>query len=146
MAVDQLDSTLVVLDYLETAGPLHNENSSFTVPDLAPNIYAIEGANNYDPRATGGIVFYSVGGNTMLDVPVRVETFQFNCYGGSLDTEKSWQLARALNDRLHGIQLVAVGSNMIMLAYEVLSAQPLPLGEGEAPGVFVRYETHIRAN
>ncbi len=146
MAVAQVDSALVILTYLETAGPLHNEVSSFTIPDLAPNIYAIEGANDYSPRTTGGIIFYPVGGGTNKDIPVKVETWQFNCFGGSLDIEKSWQLARALNDRLHGIQLVAVGSNMIMLAHEVLSAQALPVGEGEAAGVFVRYECHIRTN
>ena len=83
MAVAQLDSVLVLLTYLETVGTLHNENSSFTVPDLAPKVYAIEGANDYDPRGTGGIIFYPVGGGTMADVPVKVETFQFNCFGGS---------------------------------------------------------------
>ena len=147
MPVAQVDSALVLVTYLETAGPLHNENSSFTIPDLAPNIYAIEGANDYEPRTTGGIIFYPVGGSTMDDVPVKVETWRFNCYGGSLDIEKSFQLARALNDRLHGLEQVAVGSNMILQSNETLSAQLLPREtDDEAIGVFVQYDTHIRTN
>lgn len=114
MAVVTVDSFVIVRQFLIASGT---------------DLYALVGdrvgrfrKNPSWTRAQKCIVIEEDGGEPDPDVPVRRPSFSILCYGGSDLVEDAMEVARALSDRLHGVNLETVAAGTIMTALEVYEA------------------------
>jgi len=86
------------------------------------------------------------GGDHETGTPIMRPRFVFKCYGGSLDSDDSWDLWKNLYDRLHELADVTVTEGYLMFAREAIPGQLL--SDPELPDwryVVTTYETEMRA-
>ena len=142
----QINTMLVVYEYLSTQSDLHNETASEAVHDIVgTRVFVEQLPNNVAERSQAALVIQRFGGDFSPYLCVDRPLIRIKCYGGTGQSLASFTLARAVGDRLNGVETVSTTSGVIMSAIEVQGAQSIVEQDSEGIHAFVDYEMEVRA-